>query len=232
MGGLKMKPNERLEIATQVIEARSQDADILNRDELARLAADINIKPDDIPTLAGIIVYIRKRLIEKSSRLKAFKAAFPERCVLTGNKSRQYGRYQAADKVVGDPLDNSTIEIKAKRLENRDMYKQVYALLQTSLNIVYAVDRLRVLEAALDVALDDATPLRDRDRYMKLFLEETRKSENAQQLELNFNLTQNNVSIQSVEEKMNTIAQAMNHATAGEIVEVLHNSTKAIQDRG
>jgi len=102
------------------------------------------------------------------------------------------------------------------------MYLAVYNLLQNNLYVSYAVDRMQVLDEALNIALDPMTPLREKDRYMKLFLEETRKPTNAKAMEFNVNVQNNNISIANVEDRMNSIAQALNHATAAEVIEIVH----------
>jgi hypothetical protein len=218
-----MKPTDRLEATANAIKQFNQTAlasiDDYSPDELAKIAADNDIKPEQMPRLIGIMIYMRNRLIEKKSRVKSFEIAFPERCVISGITP---GNDFDAGKEVGEALSKSAIDIKAKRLESSKMYLQVYQLLQSNLYVSYAVDRIQVLDEALNVALDPMTPLRDKDRYMKLFLDETRKPEKAKEFEMNFNLQSNHINIASVEDKMNTIAQALNHATAAEVIEMVH----------
>jgi len=222
-----MKPIDRLELATQAIKQYNQNQvetiEDFSVEDLAKLSADQNIKPEQMPKMIGIMIYIRQRLVNKLSRVKAFEIAFPERCVVNEDKSyiADAGKFSAKGKP-GEKLSISSIDIKAKRLENGHMYAAVYTLLQTNMYISYAVDRMKVLDEALTVALDPMTPLRDKDRYMKLFLEETRKPDNAKALEFNVNVQNNNISIASVEDRMNTIAQALNHATAAEVIDIVH----------
>ena len=224
-----MTPSERLETSAKIIQEYNASAtvkfDDLTPEELAKMTSETEIKPEQMPKLIGIVIYIRKRLIEKQSRFTSFKAAFPERCVANADRMDQskYGNFATALSP-GDPLTKSSIEVKAKRLEADSLYLKVYHLMQHNLYISYAVDRMRVLDEALHIALDDRTPLRDKDRYMKLFLEETRKPENAKQLEFNHNLQSNTVNIASVEDKMNSIAQALQHATAAEVIDAVYTT--------
>ncbi len=212
-----MTPNDRLTLASNAL-AQSPDKSDLTVEEIAHIAADTDIVDKDYPLLVGTIIYIKKRVAEKTGRVPAFKVAFPERCIYTGERDGGY----ASALTPGDELHKTTIDIKAKRLENSALYKKVYLFLQTGLYITYAIDRMKVLDHALDHIFDDHVADRDKTAYMKLFLEETRKPENAKELEVNFNLTQNNVSIATVEDKMNTIAQALNHASAAEVIEMVH----------
>jgi hypothetical protein len=176
-----------------------------------------------MPKLIGVMIYIRQRLINKLSRVKAFEIAFPERCIADEDKAHiaAAGNYATKAKP-GERLSTSAIDIKAKRLENGRIYNAVYTLLQTNMYISYAVDRMKVLDEALHIALDPMTPLRDKDRYMKMFLEETRKPDNAKAMEFNVNVQNNHINLASVEDKMNTIAQALNHASAAEVIEIVH----------
>jgi len=219
-----MTPEKRLEISAKALIEHNPDhidsiADISAKD-LAKISADMNLKEDDFPKIIGVMIYIRKRLVEKVSRAKAFEAAFPERSVATENDKvcTEFGKTAKP----GERLHTTTLNVKAKRLEASPLYTHVYQLLQLNLYINYAVDRMRILDEAFSISLDPSVPTRDRAQYMKLFLEETRKPENAKGLEVNLNLTQNNVSIKTVEDKMNTIAQAVSHATAGEVIDALY----------
>jgi len=123
---------------------------------------------------------------------------------------------------VGEPLTTTTIDVKAKRLENSQLYIHVYQLLQTNLYINYAIDRMKVLDAALDIALDPHESSRDRDRYMKIFLDATEKPKDAKDFEFNVNITNNDVTVVSVEDKMSSIASSMKGMTANQLVEVMH----------
>jgi hypothetical protein len=222
-----IRPEDRLEAAAEAIKQYNpstiESIEDYSAKDLAKIAADQNISPEQMPKLVGIMVYMRKRLIENKSRVAAFKAAFPERCIVSKEKSHvaEAGKF-ATSREIGEPLDNSTIAIKAKRLENSQMYMSVYQLMQSNLFISYAVDRMKVLDEALHIALDPMTPLRDKDRYMKMFLEETRKPDNAKAMEFNVNIQNNHIDLATVEDKMNTIAQALNHASAAEVIDIVH----------
>ena len=220
-----MTPHDRLEIAASAMKAvrpeQMEFLDGMDAADIARISESFDLKVDDTPKLIGVIIYIKCRLVERKGRIPSFKAAFPERCIATDDGTRSgRGSYKTITKV-GDQLPDATIEVKAKRLEQTRLYLHVYNLLQTNLYVAYAVERMRVLDEALDIALDERTPLRDKDRYMKIFLDETRKPDNAKQLEVNLNVQSNTVNVVSVEEKMNTIAQALNHASAGEVLDMI-----------
>ncbi len=217
-----MTPNERLTLAAEALSRTDTDViSDINADEVAKIAVETEILEKDYDTLVGIIIYIRKRLVDKTGRVGSFKAAFPSRCIYSGSELGGY----TTDIEIGTELHQTTIDVKAKRLEASSLYKKIYTLMQTGLYISYAVERLKVLDIALDAIYDNHTADRDKAAYMKLFLEETRKPENAKELEVNFNLTQNNISIASVEDKMNTIAQALNHASAAEVIEMVHHKS-------
>ena len=222
-----MKPVDRLKAASEAVKAYNPAAlesiEDISVEDLAKISADQNIKPEHMTKMVGIMIYIRHRLVEKKSRTKAFEIAFPERCVVNEDKAyiADAGLYSAKGKP-GEKLSISAIDIKAKRLEKQNMYLAVYNLLQNNLYVSYAVDRMQVLDEALNIALDPMTPLREKDRYMKLFLEETRKPTNAKAMEFNVNVQNNNISIANVEDRMNSIAQALNHATAAEVIEIVH----------
>jgi len=163
----------------------------IDPNELATIAADIRLKPGEMRRLAGILVYIRKRMLEKKSQIESFRIAFPERSVGEDGKE----------------LKDSTIATKAQRLESMKIYRDTLVLIQAPLHVAYIYDRFRVLDEALKLSLDNSVPTRDRYNYMKLFLDETRKPDEAKGMEVNVNLTQNNVSIRSVEQHLGDIAK-------------------------
>jgi hypothetical protein len=226
-----MTPTERLDIAASAIKNYNNDniemIDDISSEDLARIAVDTEIKDSDYNKLIGIMVYIRKRLVEKLSRTKAFEASFPERCVHNGEATRGGATNFVASKkgsalVAGDPISRSAIDLKAKRLESTKLYMKVYQLLKTNLYVAYAVERMKVLDEALEKSLSPHVSDRDKPAFMKLFLEETRKPEGAKGLEVSFNLTQNNVSIASVEDRMNSIAEQLKSSSAADIIDIVH----------
>jgi len=221
-----MEPEERLKIATDAIEKlnpHSQSILDTTAAELAKTAVDYDIKPSDYDRLVGVMIYVKQRVVLKRGRIPSFKDAFPERCVVTDTES---GAFDSGAKI-GDPLSKSSIDIKAKRLEASPIYSKVYTMLQQNLYVTYAVDRLKVLDVALDKVLDPHVSDRDKAPYMKIFLDETRKPEGAKALEFNLNLTQNNVSVTTVEDKMSAIAKSMDRMNATQIINMVHSDDSA-----
>ena len=220
-----MTPEERLTISAEALAQFNPDAidaiDDMDAGDIAKISNDIGLKADQTPKLIGVMIYIRKRLVEKYGRVKAFENAFPERCIATVEDSAS--RFGTTAEL-GERLHKSTIDVKAKRLESSKLYLHVYNLLQTNLYVAYAISRMQVLDEALSKSLDPLVSDRDKPQFMKIFLDETRKPENAKQLEFNLNIHNNDVSIVTVEDKMNTIAQALNHASAAEVIELVHSS--------
>jgi hypothetical protein len=213
-------PEERLLVATKAVkEAMSLDVE---PEELAELIVATEIDEKDAVKLAKIVTFIKQRFVFKKSRREAFREAFPERCVPSGHEGSPH--FKAND----EKLSSSSIDVKAKRLENTPLYKKVLTLLQTNLYISYALSRMEVLDIALDKIKDPYTQDRDKVGYMKVFLEETRKPENVKGMEVNVNLQQNNVSLNVVEEKLSTIADRLVGANADHIIEALN--TKADDD--
>lgn len=191
-------------------------------DELLSIANDVGSK--DYKKIAKIIAYIRKRVVEHKSRNDSFEYAFPERCFASPVNHAQYKQRRDGSIVKeGDPLPRTTIEIKAKRLENTKLYKSIMVLMNTSLYAVFALDRMLVLNKALEKINDEQLKDHYRIEYMKIFLQETRKPEKAQDLEINVNLQQNNVSIEQISNKLDTIAKSLEDQDAGSIIELIDN---------
>jgi len=219
-----MTPQERLTIAATALTEYNPEhissIDDMTPEDLAKISSDFGLKETDYPKLIGTMIYIRKRLIEKKGRVYSFKAAFPERCIAVEH-SRDTSQY-ATTAEPGEALTDTTVDIKAKRLENSQLYIHVYQLLQTNLYINYAIDRMKVLDEALDKCLDPMVADRDKAPYMKIFLDETRKPEGAKGLEFNLNITNNDVNVISVEEKMTSIANQMKDMNASQIIDMVH----------
>jgi hypothetical protein len=204
---------DRLKAAISVVEDYHEEE--LDAEELASIAQDINLHPKNYRKLAGTITYIRKRTIDRLSQTESFKIAFPSRCV---NED-------------GEELAETTILTKARRLEASELYRQVFMIVSAPLHVAYAYDRINVVEKALEISLDDTVNPRDRHQYMRIFLEETRKPENLKGMEVNVNLTQNNVSIARVEKRLGEIAEQFTQlgASATDVIDtmVIKESEKA-----
>ncbi|RLA60973.1 MAG: hypothetical protein DRQ78_09055 [Epsilonproteobacteria bacterium] len=219
-----MNPQERLEIAAVALKdyenQRNLDAiEDFSAADIAKIGADFEVKPHNFPRLIGIMIYIRKRLTENKSRIAAFKDSFPERCVAVNDPHRP-GVYAGGMK--GEPISDSAIAIKSKRLENSQLYIKAYQLLQSNLYISFAVQRFEVIQEALEKSLDPHVSDRDKAPYMKIFLDETRKPEGVKGPEFNLNITNNDVSVITIEEKLTGIAAQMKDMTAGDLVEIMH----------
>jgi len=194
--------------------------DEMEPDELVHITNEVQAK--DVKKVAQIISYIRKRDIEKFSRVDAFKHSFPERCSVTEpDRGRFKERRDGTLVLIGDPLPNSTIDLKAKRLENSNIYRSIMVIMNTSVYAVYALERMMVLNKALDKINDENVSDRNRVEYMKVFLQETRKPEKAQELEVNVNLQQNNISIEHINSKLDDIAKQMVSCDAGSIIKLI-----------
>jgi len=208
-----MDIKKRLENASLVLKQFNEE-DYLEPSELVSISEDTGV--NDLSKIAKTIIYIRKRFNEGASRYEAFKSAFPERCVVTDTDAPLGSK----DKKVGDELGRTTIELKAKRLENSKLYKYIVSTLHTSLYVTYALDRMKVLDLSLKKIFDERTKDRDRIEYMKVFLQETRKPEKAQELELNVNIQNNDVSIVQIEDKLDKIASRLQGLDASKVIEL------------
>ena len=229
---MALEPKERLEIAAKAIHSLHPElVEELDTtpEELARIAADLEIRADQYDRLLSTMIYFKQRVVHKKSKTEAFKIAFPERCYVSDEDvysgQKEVTTFQT-DLKPGDPLPKATLVVKAKRIEASKLYTKIYELMNQNLYVTYAIDRMKVLDAALDIALDESASIRDRDRYMKLFLEETRKDDKMKSLEAVANITVNNVSVVQIEDKLNKLAEKLDGMSAGEIIEVTHDSSK------
>jgi len=191
---------DRIDPIIQVLDQNSLTKD-LDPDEVKQLVLELEVQDRDLPKLVKTMVYIRQRFIYRKTRFEAFKIAFPERF----NKD----------------LTRMTIETKARRVEEYKIYKRLVALLSTSLYISYALDRMDVLDIALDKIRDEDVNDRSKVEYMKVFLQETRKPEGNTELEVNVNLQQNNINISSIEDKMSEVGSKLDGLDANKVLEVL-----------
>ncbi len=211
-----MDIKQRLENASLVLKQFNED-DYLEPSEIVSISEDTGV--NDLSRIAKTIIYIRKRFNENASRYEAFKCAFPERCVVTDTDAP----LGSEEKKVGDELGRTTIELKAKRLENSKLYKYIVSTLHTSLYVTYALDRMKVLDLSLKKIFDERTKDRDRIEYMKTFLQETRKPEKAQELELNVNIQNNEINVVQIEDKLDKIANRLQGLDASKVIEMTSN---------
>ena len=189
--------------------------DDLEPDELVHISQEIG--SFDFKKVSKIVAYIRKRQIDKCSRVEAFKYSFPERCLVSDPDK---GRFET-EREIGEPLPNRTVELKAKRIENSNLYKSIMIVMNTSVYAVFALERIDVLQKALEKINDPNVNDRNKVEYMKTFLQETRKPEKAQELEVNFNLQQNDISIEQINNKLEDISSKLLNSSAGSIINLL-----------
>lgn len=199
---LEYSPYERMQVAVDAI-TKAGVVDNVDPDELVELAIDTKIPTHHMQKLAGMISYIKCRTIEKQSRVASFEKSFP---------SRSYND--------GGDITRKAKETKARRIENTKLYKKVITLLHTSLYITYAIERMRVLDEALDKCFDDSVADRDKGVYMKLFLEETRKPENAK-FEISLDMKSNKV----IESKLDSIAKKLEGQSASDILKAISHDS-------
>ena len=203
-----------IELAAQAV----SKAGVLNEvepSELVEIMQHAQIEPKDMDKLASTVVYIRKRFIEKNSRYAAFKVAFRDRCIPQVDSNAPFPNTNPGE------VARTTIEIKAKRLEQSQLYQKVVALLQTNLYISYAMDRMAVLDRVLGRVMSNDISVRDLGSLSKTFLEETRKPDSAAGMEVNINFGEDEGTMKSIEEKLSDVAKLMAGKDANEIIDVL-----------
>jgi len=194
---------KRLEPIVELLKKTGLDKEI-DAYEAYSLIQDMNLSPREWEKAFKTMMYIRQRFIFKKPRAEAFKIAFPER--------------------VNEKLARQTIETKARRVENYKVYKKIVSLLHTSLYVSYAFDRMQVLDLALKKIFNDKTKEHYRIEYMKLFLGETRKPDDAKQMEVNIDIGSNGVTVSRIEEKLNEIAKKLEGTSAKEILGISNGS--------
>ena len=209
-----MDVKDRLEFAIQILKENNL-IDEIEPDEVITIASDVG--SNDYKKVAKIISYIRKRQIEDKGRVEAFKHAFPERCIVSEPSKGAF----KTNRPVGSELSDSSIDIKAKRLENSNLYKAIMIILNTSLYSIFALERIEVLNKALEKINDPKVNDRNKVEYMKVFLQETRKPEKAKELELNVNIQQNNISIEQINNKLEAISSKLLDTDAGSIIDLI-----------
>lgn len=221
-----MEVVDKLKVATDILNETGLVKEV-EPDEVVQFANEVG--SNDFKKVAKIISYIRKRQIEKKSRIEAFKHAFPERCIATEPERGKFRKKDGSTREVGEPLPNKTIEIKAKRIEDSRMYKAIMTLLHTSLYATFALDRLNVLSKALEKINDEKLKEHYRIEYMKIFLQETRKPEKAKDFEVNVNIQQNNISVAQIDKKLDEISEKLINVDAGSIIELLEKDKNATE---
>ena len=205
---------EHIELAAQAVTKAGLISEV-EPHELVEIMQHAEIQEKDIDKLAGIVVYVRKRFLEKQSRYASFKVAFRDRCIPQENSDKNVPFPNTTGEV-----SRTAIEIKAKRLEQSVLYKKVVGLLQTSLYISYAMDRMVVLDKLLGRIKDDSLNGRDLASVSKVFLDATAKPESTKEFEVNMNFGDDS-SLKSIEDKLGDISARLHGKSAEEIIDVL-----------
>ena len=147
------------------------------------------------------MAYIRLREMEGYTRADAYKKVFPDRW-----KN-------------GEP--NKVIDARARRLESTEIYKKIILELHLNFYNVFAIERVAVVNESLRRAYSKNTSEKYQFEYMKLFLESTKKPEDAKQFEVNMNIKHDGISIADVEDQLNLIASQLHGADQGSIVDAI-----------
>ena len=221
---IEVEPMERVSPRVrQVYEIAKQYGleEEIDPQELAEVAERLNVK--DTKKLVKIAMYIKYRYTDGLSQYEAFKKSFPERCYYQAPNVSNPDATVIGSKQEHEELPKQTIIQKAKRLESSILYKHLFSILSTSLYIMYAFDRMKVLDIALNKIYDEDTKDRDRIEYMKVFLQETQKPEDLN-IEINANVNNQQININVVEQKMEDIAKKLNGLTAEQIMNLIGNN--------
>jgi len=181
------------------------------------IGANIPINERNIQKAIKIMNYIKLRFYQGIKPARAFEIIFPDRVVPQKNpKSKP--RWEAK----GEKLSKKAIEIKWKRLEASQLFKKIYAQMSLSPYITFAVERFKVLGKALEIAMDDTTPTRDRFQYMKLFLDETKEPEPLKEQKEGVNININyGAEMQQVNKQLEQIASKLYSMNAREIIDTV-----------
>ena len=201
-----------IEVAAQSISKAGIITDV-EPEELVELMQHTDIPVKDMDKLASTVVYIRKRFIEKHSRYAAFKYAFPGRCIPDQEANVPFPN-------TSGEVSRTAIEIKAKRLEQSQIYKKVVAHLQTNLYVSYAIQRFQVLDRILERCMSEDISNRDLAPLSKTFLDSTAKPEEAKGMEVNVNFGDTS-SLKTFEDKLSDISKKLEGKSAEEIIDVL-----------
>ena len=148
-----------------------------------------------------VMAYIRLRDFEQYTRADAYRKVYPDRWEKTDT--------------------NKDVASRARRLETTDMYKKLIMELQMNFYSVFAVERIHVVNESLRRAFDTDISEKYNFEYMKLFLESTRKPDEAKQYEVNMNIKTDGVSIKDVEAKLDNIAAKLDGASQDDIIEAI-----------
>ena len=170
--------------------------------------ANVDIDETNIVDYIKISQYIMARHFKHLSRAKAYELVYPERCYIT---EKSYGnRFADEEKQIGEKLAKATIEYKASKMETTQRYKKMYAILTMSPFMMYAVDRMKVIDYTLKKIFDEDVKDMAKVQYIKTFLEETKQPEEVTpdtQVNVNINgdvnvVSQINNSLKAISDKL------------------------------
>ena len=147
------------------------------------------------------MAYIRMRDFEGMTRVDAYKQVFPD-------------RWEVTDTI-------KMIGARARRFETTENYKRMIVELQMSFYGIFAVERVHVVNESLRRAFDSNVSEKYNFEYMKLFLESTRKPDEAKAYEVNMNIKTDGTSIKDVENKLDNIAAKLEGASQNDIIEAI-----------
>lgn len=147
------------------------------------------------------MAYVRLREFEGYTRADAYKKVFPDRWKDTDTQK--------------------DIGARARRLESTDAYKKIIIELQMNFYSIFAVERVHAVNESLRRAYDTNISEKYNFEYMKLFLESTKKPDEAKKYEVDVNVQTDGKSIADIEERLSLIASKLDGANQSDIMDAI-----------
>lgn len=191
---------EKIALVASIYSETNQDS--IDEEDIYDLISKHSFKTT-IQIKQGIsaMAYIRLREMEGYTRVDAFKKVFPDRWTR-----------EDTDRSIG---------ARARRLESTDTYKKIIVEMQMNFYNVFAIERIAAVNETLRRAYTDKVGEKYNFEYMKLFLESTKKPEDAKMFEVNVNVESGGVSIADVEDRLNDIATLLDGSTQSDIIDAI-----------
>jgi len=198
---INILPNEdKLKLASKL--AKEISIPSIEEEDIYELMNRHSFKTDiQVEKAMRAMAYIRLRDFEGYTRVDAFKKVYPD-------------RWEPGD-------TDKAIGARARRIEDTAIYKKIILEMQMNFYNIFAVERVHVVNEALKRAYDRNISEKYNFEYMKLFLESTRKPDEAKGLEVNVNIESGGISIADVEERLNLIANKLDGNNQGDIVDAI-----------
>lgn len=187
-----LKEEEKLKFAIETL--KRNNIEDIDPTELKDIGDRVLTNYKDLAKLAKILLYIKYRFALEYNRADAYRKTFNEQ--------------------LSEIRDDKEANRRAKLLENSALFNKIYRLFGISAYVAFAFERIEVLREAYRISMDNTVNIRERSKYMDIFLKYTDKPEEGKVIEDTSRVNESNEEIKEMKKMLKKVANKLDGVSA------------------